>query len=44
MWIVFKLIKATVGLRISEEDELLGLDLAEHGVDSYSGFQIFITD
>ncbi len=44
MWIVFKLIKATVGLRISEEDELLGLDIAEHGVDSYSGFQIFITE
>jgi Amt family ammonium transporter len=44
MWIVFKVIDATIGLRVSHETELRGLDLDEHGLESYSGFQIFITD
>ncbi|MFT7618889.1 MAG: Amt family ammonium transporter [Planctomycetota bacterium] len=44
MLIVFKLIDATVGLRVSHETELRGLDLDEHGLDSYAGFQIFTTD
>jgi Amt family ammonium transporter len=44
MWIVFKVIAVTVGLRVSHETELRGLDLDEHGLDSYSGFQIFTTD
>lgn len=44
MWIVFKVIQSTVGLRVSHETELRGLDLDEHGLESYSGFQIFNTD
>jgi Amt family ammonium transporter len=44
MWIVFKGIQATVGLRVSKETELRGLDLDEHGLESYSGFQIFTTE
>ena len=44
MWIVFKGIQATVGLRVSRETELRGLDLDEHGLESYSGFQIFTTE
>jgi Amt family ammonium transporter len=44
MAIVFKLIKMTVGLRVSHETELRGLDRDEHGLDSYAGFQIFHTD
>ena len=44
MWIVFRFIDLTVGLRVSRETELRGLDLEEHGVESYSGFQIFITE
>ena len=44
MGIVFKLIDATIGLRVSEETELRGLDGDEHGLESYSGFQIFTTD
>jgi Amt family ammonium transporter len=44
MWIVFKMIDATVGLRVSHETELRGLDLDEHGLESYRGFQIFHTD
>jgi Amt family ammonium transporter len=44
MWIVFKVIAVTVGLRISREAELRGLDVKEHGMESYAGFQIFVTD
>ena len=39
--IVFNVIKYTIGLRVSEEDELRGLDISEHGNEAYSGFQIF---
>lgn len=34
-WLLFRLIKATLGLRVSEEDELDGLDLSEHGGEAY---------
>jgi len=34
-------IKATIGLRVSEEDERRGLDLSEHNMEAYSEFQIF---
>ncbi len=44
MWLVFKTIDALVGLRVSEEEELRGLDIGEHGMESYSGFQIFLTE
>ena len=41
MIIVFALIKKIFGLRVSEEEELEGLDLTEHGLASaYSGFSI----
>ena len=37
--IVFLVIKATVGLRVSEEEELMGLDVKEHGLSSaYADF------
>ena len=39
--IAFLIIKATVGLRVSEEEEIVGLDAMEHGIASaYSGFSI----
>jgi Amt family ammonium transporter len=41
--ILFTLIKRTIGLRVSEEEELRGLDIGEHGMEAYSGFQIFVT-
>ncbi len=41
---VFKIIDLVIGLRVSEEAELRGLDVREHGMESYNGFQIFITD
>ena len=39
--IAFLIIKATVGLRVSEEEESVGLDSCEHGLPSaYAGFSI----
>ncbi|MCI8484685.1 MAG: ammonium transporter [Lachnospiraceae bacterium] len=39
--IAFLAIKATVGLRVTEEEEIVGLDATEHGIASaYSGFSI----
>jgi len=43
MGIVFKAIDRLVGLRVNREEELKGLDIGEHGMESYSGFQIFTT-
>ena len=39
--ITFLIIKATIGLRVTEEEEIVGLDPTEHGLASaYSGFSI----
>ena len=35
-WVILKVIKAVVGLRVGEEKETEGLDLAEHGERGYS--------
>ncbi len=41
MCIVFTVIKAIFGLRVSEEEEIEGLDVMEHGLSSaYAGFSI----
>ena len=42
-FVIFALIKATIGLRVSEEDERRGLDLAEHNMEAYPDYQIVIT-
>jgi len=42
--ILFFLLKKTVGLRVSAEEELKGLDIGEHGNEAYAGFQIFTTE
>jgi len=44
MYLVFKFIDLVVGLRVSREEEIRGLDSSEHGMESYSGFQIFISE
>ncbi len=42
--ITFFAIKAIIGLRASEEEEITGLDITEHGlVSAYSGFSIMDT-
>jgi Amt family ammonium transporter len=39
MFIAFTLIKKTVGLRVTAEEEIMGLDIPEHGLPSaYGGF------
>jgi len=38
---IFYILKKTTGLRVTRDDELRGLDLAEHGQEAYAGFQIF---
>ncbi len=39
-FIVFKLIDKTIGLRVTEEEELAGLDYAEHGGNAYPDFEV----
>jgi Amt family ammonium transporter len=41
--VLFGLLKVTIGLRVSPEEELRGLDIGEHGSEAYTGFQIFTT-
>lgn len=41
--ILFGVLKAAKVLRVDDAEELRGLDISEHGVESYSGFQIFST-
>ncbi|MDD5504667.1 MAG: ammonium transporter [Candidatus Omnitrophica bacterium] len=43
MGIIFKLIDMNIGLRVSRDEELKGLDISEHGMESYAGFQVFTT-
>ena len=38
---IFYVLKKTIGIRVSEDEELRGLDLGEHGMEAYAGFQIF---
>ncbi len=40
-FILFYLLKITIGIRVSEEEEQRGLDISEHGIEAYAGFQIF---
>ena len=41
--VLFYVLKVTVGVRVSEQEELVGLDIGEHGMEAYAGFQIFIS-
>mgnify|MGYP002620685330 FL=1 len=38
LWVALKF---TIGIRVSEGEELRGLDVDEHGMEAYGGFQIF---
>ena len=42
--VIFSVIKAVMGLRVTSDVELKGLDIGEHGMEAYSGFQILTTD
>ena len=39
--ILFYAISKTIGLRVTHEEEMKGLDIGEHGMEAYSGFQVF---
>ena len=39
-FIVFGILKATIGLRVTEEEEIAGLDGAEHGMSAYADFRL----
>lgn len=41
---LFLALKKTLGIRVSKEEELRGLDLEEHGMEAYSGFQFFLNE
>ena len=34
--VLFGVLKATIGLRVSEEEEMEGLDVLEHGLQGYA--------
>jgi len=38
-FILFKVISLTIGLRISEENEIIGVDISEHAAHAYNDFQ-----
>lgn len=41
--LLFAGVRAIMGLRVSREEELGGLDLSEHGLEAYPDFQGFLT-
>ncbi len=41
--VLFFALSKTIGLRVSREEEFRGLDIGEHGMEAYSGFQVFTT-
>ena len=43
-FILFTILKVTLGIRVEEEVEYKGLDLVEHGQEAYGGFQVFSTE
>lgn len=38
MFVLFKILDMTIGLRVSREDELRGVDLSEHQAEAYADF------
>ena len=38
--LIFLALKHTVGLRVSKDEEAIGLDVSEHGMEAYGGFQM----
>jgi Amt family ammonium transporter len=43
-FLIFLALKYSVGLRVSEDEEIIGLDIGEHDMESYAGFQIFTVE
>lgn len=41
---IFKIVDVFCKIRVSPETEIKGLDVTEHGIEAYSGFQIFTSN
>jgi Amt family ammonium transporter len=41
--LIWFILKASIGIRVNKEEEVLGLDIGEHGQEAYPDFQSFIT-
>lgn len=39
-YILFFILKATIGIRVDEEEEVGGLDVGEHGMEAYADFEV----
>jgi len=39
-FVIFFLLKVTLGIRVDAEEEMRGLDVGEHGMEAYAGFEI----
>ncbi len=44
MFLIFLAMKKAKALRVSRDEEIKGLDIEEHGMEAYGGFQIFQND
>jgi Amt family ammonium transporter len=42
--VFWSLIKAMLGLRVTRDEEIRGLDIDEHGMEAYAGFQVHTAD
>jgi Amt family ammonium transporter len=42
--VFWSVIKAAMGLRVTQDEEIEGLDMGEHGMEAYAGFQLTTTD
>ncbi len=40
-WVIWVIINSTMGIRVSREEELIGLDIAEHGIEGYPDFESY---
>lgn len=38
-YVLFRILKATVGIRVSVEEETMGLDISEHGISAYNDLE-----
>ena len=39
-FVLFYLLKVSLGIRVDAEEEMKGLDIGEHGMEAYAGFEI----
>ncbi len=42
--VFWSVIKALMGMRVTAEEEIEGLDMGEHGMEAYAGFQTSTSD